>query len=85
MPIIRLFKKIIKDQKTKGTAYTSQNTYGTNPNGYVTTTATSTVVSYGTTTTADGKTMYSKSFGSINGGQNGQESIYPNAADEEDK
>jgi len=39
------------------------------------------VVSHGTTTTADGKTIYSKSFG-----QNGQESIYPNTAgDEEDK
>ena len=39
------------------------------------------MVSHGTTTTADGKTIYSKSFG-----QNGQESIYPNTAgDEEDK
>jgi hypothetical protein len=83
VPIIRLFKKIIKDQKSKAANYSSQNTYGTNPTGYVTTNTT--VVSYGTTTTADGKTMYSKSYGSVNGGQNGQESIYPNAADEEDK
>lgn len=52
VPIIRLFKKIIADQKSK------DNTYSSSSNQYNTT-----VVNHGATTnTAYGKTIYSKSY-----------------------
>lgn len=69
MPVIRLFKKIIKDEKTKN-SYASTS-YGSAQTG---TTGGPTVINHGANTTSDGKTLYSKSYG---GGQNDGESIYP--------
>lgn len=84
VPVIRLFKKIIKDQKARA-AYSNGSTYGTTTAGTGSYgTSSTTVANHGVQKTADGKTLYSKSY-------TGNESIYPNSAqgsapgDEEDK
>lgn len=58
MPVIRLFKKIIKDQKAK-MAYsstTTSSTYGSSATGGTT------VINHGASSTVDGKIVYSRSY-----------------------
>lgn len=61
IPVIRLFKKIIKDQKARSSysSGTYSSSYGTGGTGYGSTT----VVNHGISTTQDGKTLYSRSYG----------------------
>ena len=83
VPTIRLFKKIIKDQKTKVafSNYNNTTTTGTGGTTYTSSVGTGggTVVSHGVSSTTDGKIIYSRSFQG-SGGQTtgvGSESIYP--------
>ena len=66
LPVIRLYKKIIKDQKGRGTYGSYSGTSGTTSYG-------GTTVTHSQASTG-GKTLYSKSYGT--GGQNNNESIY---------
>ena len=87
LPVLRLFKKAIADQKSKEGSYSGSSSYQYGGSGGYTSTVNGTnIVNHRTTTNSQyGKTLYSKTY-QTQGGQNDQESIYNTGDnDEEDK